>query len=190
MPVGNLPILILCINCLIAYGVVAPRLFKMATPVKIIRSKHLLFYLFVGMGARVIWHTIFYSSPAMPQLAGVVLGCCSLALFVWAYRQHGNQMPGRAFTPDVPAVLITTGPYSRLRHPVCTAYILSYLGMLVGTLDGVLALAWLLLVGLYFKAATLEERLLGNSFHAATYRLYQQQSGLLLPWNFWRPRKI
>ena len=190
MAAANLPIFLLCWVCLVAYGVVGPRLFRPVVPAKNIRSKDLLFYLFVGMLARGIWHTIFYQSSPVLQIVGCLMGCCGLILFLWAYLQHGDQTPGRAYTPDVPAVMITSGPYSRLRHPLYAAYLLSFLGMIVGTLDGVLAVAWLLLAVLYFNAAKLEEQLLGSSAHAATYRLYQQQSGLLLPWYFWRAKKV
>lgn len=188
--IANLPIFILCWVCLITYGVIGPRLFRPPKETKIIRAKDLLFYLFVGMHARAAWHAVFYGSSYVLELAGVLIGGGGLGLFQWAYRQHKAQKPGRAFTPDVPEILVTSGPYSRIRHPVYAAYILSFLGMIVGTMDGVLALAWLLLVVLYFKAAKIEDRLLEQSVHASICRLYQQQSGLLLPWNFWRPKKV
>ncbi|MCX6849403.1 MAG: hypothetical protein NTY98_10820 [Verrucomicrobia bacterium] len=188
--VHNFPVFILCLVCLGVYGVVVPRLFKPGVPVKPTRTKRLFIYLFWGMLVRGLWHAFLYQSSPVCQIVGIALGCCSLVLFSLAYRQHGTQMPGRAFTPDVPAVLVTSGPYSRLRHPVYTAYLLIFLGMTVGTQDGVMALGWLCLLMSYYIAARLEEQLLGNSLHSSTFRLYQQQSGLLLPWNFWRPRTV
>lgn len=186
----NLPVFLLCLVCVVVYGLVVPRLFKRGEKSRPTLVKRLFIYLFWGVIFSALWHSYFYPSAPACQMAGIALGLGSLALFRWAYRQHGRHMPGRAFTPDVPAAIVTSGPYARVRHPIYAAYLLFMLGLVVGTQSALAAVLWLLLGVMYHHAASQEDALLAASAHADLYRRYMQQSGRLLPWNVWRRRQV
>jgi len=188
----NLPVFVLSLVCLVVYGFAVPRLFRPSGSGRKLftRLKLTITLLFMGLPVWGMAHTMFYRAEAWCQIAAVVLGCGSLALFFWSYRQHGTQMPGRVFSPDVPAAIVTSGPYARVRHPIYVAYLLFMLGLVVGTQSAVAALLWLLLAATYRHAARQEDELLAGSAHSDFYRRYMRQSGRLLPWNVWRKREV
>lgn len=188
----NLTVLILSLVCLGVYGFAVPRLFRPSGSGRglFTRLKLTITLLFMSLPVFTSVHAVFHRSAVGVQIAAVAMGCCSLALFSWAYRQHGTQMPGRVFSPDVPATIITSGPYARVRHPIYAAYLLFMLGLVVGTQSAVAALLWLLLAATYRHAARQEDALLAGSAHSEFYRRYMRQSGGLLPWNVWRKREV
>lgn len=188
--VQNLSALILSLLCIVVYGIFVPRLFRRAGPEKVVQPKLAMALLFTGLPLWCIAHAAFYSAAISRQIAAVVMGCTSFGLFLWAYRQHGTQMPGRIFSPDVPSVIITTGPYARVRHPIYAAYLLFHLGLVVGTGSLIAALLWLMLAAIYESGARQEDAMLAASAHADLYRRYMQQSGRLLPWHVWRKREV
>lgn len=188
--VRNLPVCILGVVCLLVYGLATARFFRHSGAVKLRPSKLVIFMLFMGMVLWMLGDTMLFSSGPVAQAAAVVLACASLGVFFWAYRQHGAQKPGRVFSPDVPALLITSGPYARVRHPIYLAYLLYLLGLVIGTQSIVAAVLWLIMAAMYRHAARQEDDLLANSAHAEVHRRYMRQSGQLLPWNMWRRREV
>nr|WP_246437905.1 isoprenylcysteine carboxylmethyltransferase family protein [Prosthecobacter vanneervenii] len=188
----NLPVSILSLVCLVVYGFAVPRLFRPSGSSRglFTRLKLTITLLFMGLPLWVLAHTMFYRAEVWCQIAAVVMGFASLTLFFWSYRQHGTQVPGRVFSPDVPARIITSGPYARVRHPIYSAYLLFMLGLVVGAQSAEAAVLWLLLAVTYRRAARQEDELLSGSAHADFYRRYMQQSGRLLPWNVWRKRVV
>jgi protein-S-isoprenylcysteine O-methyltransferase Ste14 len=107
-------------------------------------------------------------------LFGVVLGA-------WASKVLGQQ------ASDAPIVwekhnLITTGPYSRIRHPGYTARMIIDLGVFLlffNLLQFIGLLAW---IGLTYKKAVLEEELLSSEKgFGQEYRDYMSRTGRFLP---------
>lgn len=188
----NLPVLLLSLVCLGVYGFAVPRLFRPSGSGRglFTRLKLTITLLFMGLPVFTAVHAVLHTSALGGQIAAVAMACGSLALFFWAYRQHGTQMPGRVFSPDVPVAIVTSGPYARVRHPIYSAYLLYMLGLVVGTQSVVAAVLWLLLAATYRHAARQEDALLAGSPHADFYRRYMRQSGRLLPWNVWRKREV
>jgi protein-S-isoprenylcysteine O-methyltransferase Ste14 len=76
-------------------------------------------------------------------------------------------------------VLVKNGPYSRVRHPSYTSYILSFLGLLLMIPSVTTAL---LLVGIpgYYTVAMVEERHLVQHFGKA-YEEYMGETGRFFP---------
>ena len=154
----------------------------MTTPI----SQRIIIILFALILSRAAWESFTAITAPGFVLVGCTLGGCGLALFAWAYRQHRGLLPGKAFTREAPPILVISGPYRWVRHPIYTAYLISILGLAVGTVDAVLTVAWGLMAVLYFQAALLEERLILTSPNGDNYRVYMQHTGRLLPWNFHR----
>lgn len=78
--------------------------------------------------------------------------------------------------------LITSGPYSKVRHPIYTGLLLAFAGnvLIVGDWRGLLALA-LLFVAFWMKLRK-EEQLMLDVF-GEDYRAYMNHTGTLLPWH-------
>lgn len=179
---SNLPFLVLILTCICVYGIAASRLFQRSENTSAVQP--LIVLLFAGLLARTLWCSWWGGTTWVWQLVGGILGWSGLGLFAWAYGQHRGRKPDRAFTASAPEFLITTGPYRWVRHPIYTAYLLSLLGLVIGTADGFAAANWGVILVLYIRAAWQEERLMMQSIHTETYRTYRLHTGLLLPLRF------
>jgi len=78
--------------------------------------------------------------------------------------------------------LLQTGPYRSIRHPVYTAIISIALGQTLFFLSPPLALVTVLLAGLAWYRARLEETLLASpAAFGKTYEVYMARTGRFLP---------
>ncbi|MGP8072645.1 MAG: methyltransferase family protein [Thermoplasmata archaeon] len=127
-----------------------------------------------------------FPGSGMVQLAGLVLGASSGVLFYRAARTMGRQM-----TPKIQVQeghqLMQTGPFRYIRHPVYTAIVGAALGETLFLLSLPLGLITLMMVGLAFYRARLEEALLRSpDAFGAAYDSYMARTGRFLP--RWRDR--
>lgn len=116
----------------------------------------------------------------LPSMVSLVFAT-SLALFWWTVSTTRRQPLTLAFTPDVPVHLQTTGPYAYVRHPFYLAYVLFWIGAAVAANE---RLAWIMPVVMtisYVAAARREESKFEASPLASDYRVYQLQTGMLVP---------
>jgi protein-S-isoprenylcysteine O-methyltransferase Ste14 len=133
----------------------------------------LLFVRVPGLGAR--W------MPEGPWPAALGLGlqvACAL-LAVWARRHLGSYWSG-AIQRKEGHVLVRTGPYRKLRHPIYSAMIGMYFAtaMVSGELHGLLAFA---IVGFaYARKIPLEESVLRSEFGDEWYH-YRATTWALVP---------
>ena len=112
------------------------------------------------------------------QGAGLVLIACGLAIHWWA-RLH----LGRFYVEDVRfqegQYLVNTGPYSRVRHPVFTSFLLISVGLLcVNPALTTLAMVFYVVVD-FSSAARKEEALLSEKL--PEYSDYVKQTGRFFP---------
>jgi protein-S-isoprenylcysteine O-methyltransferase Ste14 len=117
-------------------------------------------------------------------LAGV---CAAGLLFTaWARATLGSLWSGSVTRKDN-HVVVQSGPYRFVRHPIYTGLIVAAFaqGVLVGQAAN-LAGAVLMAVGFWLKAR-LEERFLSQELGAAAYSDYQRRTPMLVP--FW-PAKV
>ena len=112
------------------------------------------------------------------QGIGLALFVLGLALAVWARIYIGRNW-GMPMSEKADPELVTTGPYSAIRHPIYSGIILAMIGTTLA-----ISLYWLIavvLVGAYFLySATMEERYLTEVFPDA-YPRYQQSTKMLIP---------
>jgi len=112
------------------------------------------------------------------QGIGLALFVLGLALAVWARIYIGRNW-GMPMSEKADPELVTTGPYSAIRHPIYSGIILAMIGTTLAV-----SLYWLIavvLVGAYFLySATMEERYLTEIFPDA-YPRYQQSTKMLIP---------
>ena len=112
------------------------------------------------------------------QGIGLALFVLGLALAVWARIYIGRNW-GMPMSEKADPELVTTGPYSAIRHPIYSGIILAMIGTTLAV-----SLYWLIavvLVGAYFLySATMEERYLTEIFPDA-YPRYKQSTKMLIP---------
>ena len=109
-------------------------------------------------------------------LAFFVLG---LALAVWARVYLGRNW-GMPMSQKTDPELVTTGPYSRIRHPI-------YTGLLLGMVGTAIAVRpfWLIAAAIsaayFLVSAVIEERTMARLFPAA-YPPYKRTTKMLIPY--------
>ena len=118
--------------------------------------------------------------PALAPLGAlfVVLG---IALAIWARFYLGRNW-GMPMSRRVEPELVTSGPYSYIRHPIYTGVLLAMLGSALAT-----GLWWLILFGMFagyfIYGASVEERHMASEF-PGTYPAYKARTKMLIPFLF------
>jgi protein-S-isoprenylcysteine O-methyltransferase Ste14 len=115
------------------------------------------------------------------QGIGLVLFLAGLALAVWARIYLGRNW-GMPMSQKVDPELVTTGPYSSVRHPIYSGIILAMIGTAIAV-----SLYWLVavaLLGAYFiYSAVVEERTMAHLF-PDSYPEYKRSTKMLIPFIF------
>jgi protein-S-isoprenylcysteine O-methyltransferase Ste14 len=120
-------------------------------------------------------------APASALLAGC--GCLAvalgLALSTWARMHLGSNWSGRISLKQE-HVLIRTGPYAIVRHPIYSGLLLAMCGTAcaLGEWRGLLAV--LLMAASYWRKLRLEEQLMMQTF-GDEYRRYCGRTSALIP---------
>lgn len=123
---------------------------------------------------------LFLSGPITPNNVfsflflsfGIILGLYAL----WTMRQSKIRVLPNI---DLKATLITSGPYTAIRHPMYTALLLIGAGMVCNDISITrLVIYVVLLIDLLFKIQY-EEQLLTK--HFSEYANYQKQTAKLIP---------
>jgi protein-S-isoprenylcysteine O-methyltransferase Ste14 len=115
------------------------------------------------------------------QGIGLAIFLAGLTLAIWARLYLGRNW-GMPMSHKVDPELVTTGPYSRIRHPI-------YSGILLATIGTAVAVSWywliaVALIGSYFVySAVMEERYMTGLFPDA-YPAYKDATKMLLPYVF------
>lgn len=131
------------------------------------------------------WHLALAASAILQgriPLGTWLLGVAAVALAVWTLRHNRMGNFNIHPAPKTGGVLVTSGPYRWIRHPMYTTVLMgaAALAWMSGT-----ALAWLVWAALavvLFVKLTMEERWLQEQY--ASYDAYKCVSKRLLPWIF------
>jgi protein-S-isoprenylcysteine O-methyltransferase Ste14 len=112
------------------------------------------------------------------QGIGLAIFLLGLALAVWARIYIGRNW-GMPMSEKADPELVTTGPYSAIRHPIYSGIILAMAGTAVAVSS--FWLVAVVLVGAYFLySAAMEERYMAEVFPDA-YPRYKQSTKMLIP---------
>jgi protein-S-isoprenylcysteine O-methyltransferase Ste14 len=113
---------------------------------------------------------------------GFAVFVAGLLFAVWA-REHLGTNWSRSVTIKQGHELITTGPYSVVRHPIYTGILAGFLGTAIALSEvrGVIAFA-LIFVALSLKLR-MEEQYMRSQF-GETYTAYSQHTAALVPYLF------
>lgn len=120
------------------------------------------------------------NTPAVTAL-GLALVLAGLGFAVWA-RIHLGRNWGMPMTERAEPELITSGPYTYVRHPIYTGILLGMIGTAVGTnLYGLLIAA--VLSAYFIYSARIEEANMTAAF-PTQYPEYRKRSKMLIPFLF------
>ena len=114
-------------------------------------------------------------------LLATILYSTSLLLFWWAVYTNREKPLSAVFSPDLPMHFVSHGPYTWIRHPFYTSYLLTWLAGVAATGHLWLMSTVLVMVTIYWKAALLEERKFFQSALATLYTTYRSRTGLFAP---------
>ena len=126
---------------------------------------------FLGQRFLPIWEWLFW--------LGLFLTAGGLLFTVWARVHLGGNWSGTV-TIKEGHELVTSGPYTFVRHPIYTGLLLAFLGsaLALGQWRGVLAFA--LAAGALWRKLRVEERWMRQQFGPA-YRAYSERVAALVP---------
>ena len=141
----------------------------------------------VGMFASIIlyfllplWSSWFHLPfPSILRWVGVILGISSLPLIIWIHRTLGRYYAAELRVIDE-HVIITVGPYSRVRHPMYTVFILITLSILLIIANLFVTIFALLVIIMLYPISKREEQMLITKF-GDRYHDYMQRTGRFLP---------
>lgn len=117
------------------------------------------------------------------SLSALMMGAASLALAAWtlAHNRLGNfNIHPR---PKEDGILVTTGPYRLIRHPMYTSVLLggAALALMAARVPAGWVL-WLVLALVLWAKSSLEERWMRQ--HHTSYAAYVQRTKRFVPWIF------
>lgn len=112
------------------------------------------------------------------------IGCYAVALTVFlAAIEAARRTPlTRTFVYEPRCdVILSTGPYRIIRHPIYLAYSLAWLAAPVATHNWPLGLTSVFMIGCYLASAREEERRLASGARAGEYERYRAGTWRLVP---------
>jgi protein-S-isoprenylcysteine O-methyltransferase Ste14 len=145
----------------------------------------LIFYLLGAIVPSWVYGTLLnisFSGGEILQIVSVPLFLSGVILIGTAYRTIG-QLLGRGGIEVVEKhELVTSGPYSLIRHPILTSILLMILAGTLLFLHIVLVVVFLICVGIAYRKAVLEEELLSSEEgFGQRYKDYISKTGRFLP---------
>ncbi|MHA1906061.1 MAG: methyltransferase family protein [Candidatus Thorarchaeota archaeon] len=123
---------------------------------------------------------IFFDIPELPfnlWIVGFALLC--LGIFVHCWSRYVRQEMASSWAMSETHRLVTSGPYSRIRHPSYASYFLCFIGIFLLWPSGFSMILFFGFWG-YFRIAIKEEEQLLHHFGGA-YREYMKRSGRFFP---------
>jgi protein-S-isoprenylcysteine O-methyltransferase Ste14 len=122
---------------------------------------------------------LYFPLPDWIRWIGVIVGVISLAFLWWVQATLD-----RGFSPSLAIqekhVLVTVGPYQRVRHPMYTVHIVYFLSWFVISSNILFFFVWVLMLCYIMARIPKEEAMLLSQFGDA-YRDYMAHSGRLIP---------
>jgi len=114
-------------------------------------------------------------------VAAVPFSAASIALIFFTMGTHRVPLALWHQNNDAPHHIVTYGPYSRIRHPFYTSFLLVLFGALLFSPQVGTFLTFIYALVLLSFTARKEEKRLMNSEFGSEYRRYMQQTGRFFP---------
>jgi protein-S-isoprenylcysteine O-methyltransferase Ste14 len=118
-------------------------------------------------------------SLSVVRWIGVALSILTIPFLIWVGRTLGRHVSGDLELRNG-HILVNTGPYSRVRHPMYTVYFVFNITMLLVAANWLLMLLIIFGIFVLYGRVIAEEKMMINQF-GAEYRAYMKRTGRLLP---------
>jgi protein-S-isoprenylcysteine O-methyltransferase Ste14 len=167
------PAMLLAVAILCIFSIYWSAAAKDSKPAESSESKGSRRFHLIVLNAGVLLLIFSFSIPALrmrllpagpiPEVAGIVIEVAGFALAVWARRALGSNWSGEVRIATGHQ-LVRTGPYQWIRHPIYTAVLAMYLGILMvsGEVHAIVGLAVIVLA--YLRKIRMEETILAAQF--------------------------
>ncbi|MFW9831724.1 MAG: isoprenylcysteine carboxylmethyltransferase family protein, partial [Candidatus Thorarchaeota archaeon] len=127
-----------------------------------------------------MWTLWFYLPfPSFIRWLGVILGISILPLLIWIHNTLGHYYAAELRIRDKHMVIMV-GPYSRIRHPMYTVFILFSLSTILIISNLFVTIFAFLIIIMLYPISKREEQMLITQF-GDQYREYMQRTGRFLP---------
>jgi protein-S-isoprenylcysteine O-methyltransferase Ste14 len=117
--------------------------------------------------------------PSLLRWTGVILGFSTVPFLIWIHRTLGHYYSAELAIKKGHK-LINSGPYSRIRHPMYTVFILFTLSIVLVASNLFVTLFGLLVIIMLYPNSQQEERMLISQF-GDQYRNYIRRTGRFFP---------
>ncbi|MFU8795858.1 MAG: isoprenylcysteine carboxylmethyltransferase family protein [Dehalococcoidia bacterium] len=136
------------------------------------------FFLYIWFPQTLAWAAV--PLPVWFRIPGIVLGIAALLWFVWIHRSLGTNHSARLRIKDR-QVLVTDGPYNRIRHPMYSAFYLLHIAVFFLTANWFIGVTWLagLTITIVLRVKREEDMLLQR--FGAEYGSYMERTGRFVP---------
>ncbi|MCL4250930.1 MAG: isoprenylcysteine carboxylmethyltransferase family protein [Anaerolineae bacterium] len=128
-------------------------------------------------------NALAWASVALPdwlRFAGVPVALAGVALLAWVHNALNKNFSGKLELRD-DHTLVTAGPYQWIRHPMYTAFILTFAGSFLVSANWLVGLPILIAVLLVMIVRTPEEEAMMIDQFGDVYRAYMQRTARYLP---------
>ena len=127
------------------------------------------------------WLTFTFSQPAFAQLIGLFLLAASFVLFWITIKESKQAALLAAFDEKNPHGLLQTGPYSYVRHPFYTSYLMQWVGWAIASWTVWAIIPVVFMTVTYWLAARDEEKKFATTAMADEYAAYSGKTGRFFP---------
>jgi protein-S-isoprenylcysteine O-methyltransferase Ste14 len=128
--------------------------------------------------ARIIWS--FLAVPDWLRVTGVAASVLCLGLLVWAHLTLNSQFTS-TLRIDAENVLVTTGPYRLIQHPIYVSFFVLFLSTGLFTRSWLIGALGALTIGTLMTTRRVrEESMLADRF-GDEYEEYRRQTGRFIP---------
>jgi len=117
--------------------------------------------------------------PLIVRWIGVVVGLISLPIMGWVQRTLGASF-SKTLIIQKDHKLVTTGPYSRVRHPMYSSHTFWFLSWFLISTNLLFGISWILWLAYVVVRIPQEERMLIEKF-GEEYEEYMKRTGSLFP---------
>ncbi len=136
----------------------------------------------VIISAAILSFLCFYlEQPTSAQIVGLIFLSFSFVLFWVTIRESSKAKLLAAFDEKLPHGLLKTGPYSYVRHPFYTSYLIQWVGWGIAAWTIWAIVPILFMTVTYWVAARDEENKFSKTEMADDYKQYISSTGRFFP---------
>lgn len=133
------------------------------------------------VGFLAVLSTLWLQENVQPwAVLGVALQMLSVFLFGWCIGTSGKRNLSLAFSPNCSPKLMTEGPYSIVRHPFYTSYIIYWVGGAIVASSIFTVASTAILIVIYLYASRREDEFLAQRFDGE-FDQWHRNTGAFFP---------